>query len=182
MSTKKKAKKKVKKAAKKKSAKKFKEIPILEILKDAKAVFAPASPPSWGEIWTVPPAPKGVKYVAYKKVYIWDEVNGDIKDSYVLKLYIPTGALVRIPFFPDSKDKLRVSRARVVSARKTIKQSRPKKFSRAKVKEKKFFSGYDRTFTYTIGKVVRPNSFCASTITCAPGIHCFSSEKAALEY
>ena len=113
--------------------------------------------------WIVP---EEGEFIAWKKVY-YDTEDKHRIDA-VLKLAVQKNSKRCCNY---SSRKVRVSKVKVLEARSV---------SGEKLKETKFYSGHDESFTYTVGKIKTVKEFCDDpNKECAEGIHIFITRKEA---
>ena len=109
--------------------------------------------------------PETGAFIGWKKVYT---ASGE---HIILKLEIPAKAKRACSYVGR---KCRAERARVLAA--YTRDGKP-------TKEKTFVSGHNASFVWTVGKVVKPDSFNPDPrVECTNGIHFFITRKEAEEY
>ena len=110
-----------------------------------------------------------MSFVGFKKAFISrDEWQYNYEECIVC-LYVPRNAMKRGNF----NYKIRVSEAKVLWIKSLITNK----------KIKKAYSGYDHSFTYEMGKTVKPKkTFAKSNKSCASGVHLFLNKESAEQY
>jgi hypothetical protein len=123
-----------------------------------------------------------MSYRLKRPAIVWKQVftDGFGREPVLAKLRIPVGALTRFNPFNHRRatEKNRCSQARVLGMWRMDKRRRVGR------EVQSAFAGWNHSFVYTTGKVVRPSGFefSPSNATCGPGIHFFRDRDAARHY
>lgn len=120
--------------------------------------------------------------IGYKKVFAYANDFTATRRAYIARLYIGPGVRRVVPLSYDKSISGDLGKCRAASAK--VLSITTIAGNHVKNKRKKFFSGFDSSFTYVKGQTVRPFHAFNPDVTsaCKSGIHFFTTRREAVAW